>query len=154
MARQYADAGLLGLRLDTLRFAVLGAAVVTPLAIGLAVLGPWLIEVGYGYSGSEATIALLAVYCWIQMMDVVAGNALLALGQTQLNFLADAFRCVGLVLPAYPLIAGQGVVGAAWCLVLGVATGLALRIVLVTKHVFRADATASRSGHLVVAQSD
>ncbi len=105
-------------------------ALMTVVTAGMIVFGNQLISLGFGsqYSGVQATIFVLSLGCWLQTIDIVAGNALLAMGHSRLNFIGDCIRCLLTIVSAAALIGELGPLGAALSMVIGTFAGLLVRI--------------------------
>ena len=129
MAVSYARGGRAELILSIRRFLLFASLTITVIAIGLALGGELLVHFAFGdnYDGCAPIMHLLAISCWLQTFDVVAGNTLLALARSEQNFRADIARCITILAMAMWLIPSLGPLGVAWCLLVGMIAGLVVR---------------------------
>lgn len=129
MAVAFAKGGRESLVESIKHFTVFVTATITLIAITLAVGGEYLIQVAFGkdYSGVAPIMWLLAIGCWMQTFDVVAGNSLLAITRSDRNFHADCARFAATLVFAAWCIPQWGAWGVALSLVVGMLSGLLFR---------------------------
>lgn len=135
MAHTYVAHGPNALLKSILGFVGFTLAVMTVLSGGLAIWGENLVVFGYGdeFAGTGRIMFVLALGCWFQTLDVVVGNGILAMAQTQLNFWADCIRCIATLVATGVLIVSFGAMGVALALGIGIVVGLCARVVLLMR---------------------
>ncbi len=143
----YARGGTAELRIVIWRFTWLTLSSMTAIAAVLALGGEQLVRFAYGsqYNGTGAIMLWLAAGCWLQTIDVIAGNGLLALARSDKNFRADCLRfsvTLALAIALLPSLSSLGVVVA---LVLGMVSGLIARVAMLSKELRQADTILDNS---------
>ncbi len=129
MVVAFVDGGRTALRTNvrvTLRYSL---ALMTPVTTVLCVFGGAMVRFAFGaqYANADSTVWVLSLGCWLQTIDIVVGNALLAMGLSKLNFVGDCARSVVTIVCAFLLIGEHGPFGAAMSLVVGTVAGLIVR---------------------------
>ncbi|TWU24013.1 MurJ-like flippase [Novipirellula galeiformis] len=130
MSVSYAQGGSVALRKTVQTFLVYALSVVTLMALVLGIGGQWLVQLVYGseYDDVSRVMQCLALGCWVQTIDIVVGNGLLAVALSNRNFWADCVRCAVTAGLAFLVIPRLGPLGVAIALVVGMVAGLAIRI--------------------------
>ncbi|MEZ6135339.1 MAG: polysaccharide deacetylase family protein [Pirellulaceae bacterium] len=129
MSVAFAEGGVRRLSGSLLQFAFASLVVMSVISAVLALGGEALVRLAYGagYTGVAGVMLVLAIGCWLQALDVLFGNALLALALSNRNFGADCVRFAITVALAFLLIPSLSALGVAIALVLGMVAGLLVR---------------------------
>lgn len=134
-ARAFADGGV-----DELRRILSKATTVFVVTLGafcvvVLVAGEWLAALVYGdkFAGAGTVITVLAIGMLANSLCITAGNGLWAMERPAANFRADVVSLVATLVAAVLLVPPFGVLGAATASTAGVAAGMAIRWLTLTR---------------------
>jgi O-antigen/teichoic acid export membrane protein len=97
-------------------------SIVIPLAAGIMVLAPELIEIVYGekWSGAIAPLQILCVFGGIRAIAAINGYLLNGIGKPKIDLYAILVRFAIIAILIYPMIVEYGLIGAAVVVTVGI----------------------------------